>query len=298
MLGAEEPHRKHAAMTANPRAAFQALLAGPGCVHPASVYDAATARIAADLGYECAILGGSVASAAVLAAPDLMVMTLSELAGLVRRITRAAPLPLLVDADHGFGNALSAARTVEELEAAGAAALTLEDTLLPQPFGESATRLVSLEEGLGKIRAGLAVRRDPMLSVIARTGALSVTGLEDALARARAYAAAGADGLFLTGVQSLEQLAALRAAVDLPLLVGGSREGLGDAAALAGLGVRVMLQGHHSFPAALRAVEETLRALRQGGAPPASDPALLRRALRTEDYEAAGRAFLQPPRPA
>lgn len=282
-------------MPATPRDAFRALLAGPGCVHPASVYDAATARIAADIGYECGILGGSVASAAVLAAPDLMVMTLTELAGLVRRITRAGPLPLLVDADHGFGNALSAARTVEELEAAGAAALTLEDTLLPQPFGESATRLVSLEEGLGKLRAALAARRDPALCVVARTGALSATTLEDALERARAYAAAGADGLFLTGVQDLAQLAALRAAVDIPLLVGGSREGLGDAATLAGLGVRVMLQGHHSFPAALRAVEETLRALRQGGAPPASDPALLRRALRAEDYAAAGRAFLQPP---
>lgn len=282
-------------MTATPRQAFRALLAGPGCVHPASVYDAATARIAADLGYECGILGGSVASAAVLAAPDLMVMTLTELAGLVRRITRAGPWPLLVDADHGFGNALSAARTVEELEAAGAAALTLEDTLLPPPFGERAPRLISLEEGVGKLRAALAARRDPALCVIARTGALGVTDLPDALARARAYAAAGADGLFLTGVDSLDQLAALRAAMPLPLLVGGSREGLGDAATLADLGVRVALRGHHSFPAALRAVEETLRAQRLGEAPPAGDPALLRRTLRAGAYAEATEAYLQPP---
>jgi carboxyvinyl-carboxyphosphonate phosphorylmutase len=191
-------------MTANQRRkAFRAVLAGPACLHPASVFDAVSGRIAAELGYETAILGGSVASLAVLGAPDHIVLTLTEFADLIRRITRGGAPPLLVDADHGYGNALSAMRTVEELEEAGVAALTLEDTLLPRPYGPDRPALLPLEEGLGKLRAALAARTDPDLVIAARTSALSVTGPEDAVARARAYAEAGADAIFVTGVTAL-----------------------------------------------------------------------------------------------
>src|SRR5208282_4019634 len=117
------------------RRRFRAVLSGTRCVHPASVFDPISARIAEDLGFEVGMLAGSVASFAVLGAPDLMVLTLSELAEQAYRICRAGNLPLLVDADHGYGNALNAKRTVEELESAGVAALTIEDTLLPASFG-------------------------------------------------------------------------------------------------------------------------------------------------------------------
>ena len=135
------------------RKRFRAALEGQRCIHPASVYDAISARIAEDLGFEVGMFAGSVASMAVLGAPDLIVLTLSEFAGQAYRINRAGNLPLLVDADHGYGNALSVKRTVEELETAGVCALSIEDTELPQPFGAAKPRLVGLAEGVGKMKA-------------------------------------------------------------------------------------------------------------------------------------------------
>jgi carboxyvinyl-carboxyphosphonate phosphorylmutase len=284
-------------MTANQRRkAFRAILAGQACVHPASVFDAVSGRIAADLGYETAILGGSVASLAVLGAPDHIILTLTEFADLIRRITRGGAPPLLVDADHGYGNALSAMRTVEELEAAGVAALTLEDTLLPRPYGPDRPALLPLEEGLGKLRAALAARTDPDLVIAARTSALSVTGAEDAVARARAYAEAGADAIFVTGVTALDQLRALHAATGLPILVGNAKAGLGGAAAFAECGARIALQGHATYPAAMQAVHDTLKALREGAAPRdlkgLPDAAATRRWQHDEHWDAAIRDFL------
>src|ERR1044071_5812282 len=173
------------------REALRAILAGPACIRPGSVYDAISMRIAEDLGFEVGMFGGSVASLAVLGDPDITLITLTELAEQMRRMSRAAPLPVLVDADHGYGNALNVRRTVQELEAAGAAGLTIEDTLLPQAFGQSGTQLISLEEGVGKMKAALDGRGDPALVVMGRTGAVSVTGLDDAIARAKAYEATG-----------------------------------------------------------------------------------------------------------
>ncbi|MBU6499692.1 MAG: isocitrate lyase/phosphoenolpyruvate mutase family protein, partial [Rhodospirillales bacterium] len=129
------------------RNAFRAALAGDACLHPASVFDAISARNAADLGFELGMYAGSIASLSVLGAPDLVVLTLSEFAEQIRRIARAAPLPLLVDADHGYGNALSVMRTVVELEGAGVSAMTIEDTALPRGYGDGRTQLISQEEG-------------------------------------------------------------------------------------------------------------------------------------------------------
>src|SRR5271156_1244564 len=135
------------------RQRFRAILTGTQCVHPGSVFDPISARIAEDLGFEAGMFAGSIASFTVLGAPDLIVLTLTEFAQQIHRITRAGALPLLVDADHGYGNALNVMRTVQELEAAGASGMTIEDTLLPTPFGGGKPRLLSHEEGLGKIRA-------------------------------------------------------------------------------------------------------------------------------------------------
>jgi carboxyvinyl-carboxyphosphonate phosphorylmutase len=270
---------------------FRAVLRGPDCVHPGSVFDALSARVATELGFETAILGGSSASLAVLGAPDHIVLTLSELADLVRRITRAGAPPLLVDADHGYGNALSVMRTVEELHAAGAAACTIEDTRLPRPYGATATTLVSLEEATAKIRA--AVRASPGIVVVGRTGALALTDVQDAILRAQAMEAAGAEALFFTGATAQAQIAALRAATTLPLILGGTPPGLGPRAELAALGVRVALQGHLPILAALEAVRATLAAQRAGEAVsglPA--PGFVKRMTREAEYDAAIRDFL------
>ena len=117
------------------REKLRSILNGSACIRPGSVYDATSIRIAEDLGFELGMFGGSVASLVVLGDPDIALITLTELAEQMRRMSRAADLPVLVDADHGYGNALNVRRTVQELEAAGAAGLTIEDTLLPQAFG-------------------------------------------------------------------------------------------------------------------------------------------------------------------
>src|SRR5476651_1172900 len=167
------------------REALRSILSGPKCVRPGSVYDATSIRIAEDLGFEVGMFGGSVASLAVLGDPDVTLITLTELAEQMRRMSRAADLPVVVDADHGYGNALNVRRTVEELEAAGAAGLTIEDTLLPQAFGQTKAQLISLAEGVGKMKAALDARGDPSLVIVGRTGAASVTSVEDAIVRAK-----------------------------------------------------------------------------------------------------------------
>src|SRR3954467_2627181 len=152
------------------RESLRAVLSGSSCVRPGSVYDAISIRIAEDLGFEAGMFGGSVASLAVLGAPDATLITLTELAQQMRRMSRASSLPVLVEADHGYGNALNVRRTVQELEVAGAAGLTIEDTLLPQAFGVSEPQLISLEEGVGKMKAALDARGDPSLVIMGRTG--------------------------------------------------------------------------------------------------------------------------------
>src|SRR3984957_8236882 len=194
------------------REALRSILAGSACIRPGSVYDAVSIRIAEDLGFEVGMFGGSVASLAVLGDPDIALITLTELAEQMRRMSRAAMLPVLVDADHGYGNALNVRRTVQELEAAGAGGLTIEDTLLPQAFGETRTQLIPLEEGVGKMKAALDGRGDPSLVIMARTGAPSVTSLADAILRARAYEATGVDALFFTGIKARAELEAIATA--------------------------------------------------------------------------------------
>jgi len=278
------------------RKCFRAILAGAGCVHPASVHDPISARIAEDLGFEAGMFAGSIASLAVLGAPDAVVLTLTELADQALRICRAGALPLLVDADHGYGNALNVMRTVQELETAGVAALTIEDTELPRPYGAGALRLIPVEEGAGKIRAALAARTDPSLVIVARTGALAITGMDDAVARARTYAALGADALFLTGVRDLAQLDRVASEVELPLILGGAPGDLGDRDALAARRVRISLQGHQPFLAAVQAVHATLKSLRDGVPPsrlPGLAPAeLMKRVTRGAEHDAWTRDFL------
>ncbi len=279
------------------RERLRALLGGGRCLHPGSVFDPISARIAEDLGFELGMFAGSVASMTVLGAPDLIVLTLSEFAQQAHRICRASGLPLLVDADHGYGNALNVKRTVEELETAGVAALSVEDTELPQPFGaKGRTRLVSIAEGVGKMRAALEGRRDPSLVIAGRTSAVAVTGLDDAIARATAYEAAGVDAIFLVGLKTREQLEAVSAAVSRPLILGGAGPEVMDLDYLSAKGVRVCLQGHQPFAAAVQAVHDTLKALRNGTPPGELEglaPAeLMKRVSREEDYRRWAEVFL------
>ena len=199
------------------RERLRSLIAGPRCIYPASVYDAISARIAEDLGFEAGMFAGSIASFAVLGAPDVVVLTLTEFAQQAYRINRAGKLPLLVDADHGYGNALSVKRTVEELETAGVAGMTIEDTALPTCYGASGPSLIPIPEGVGKMKAALAGRQDERLVIVGRTSAMAITGVDDTIARLKAYEEAGVDMLFMAGVKTRAQLDAVARAVKLPL---------------------------------------------------------------------------------
>ena len=278
------------------RGILRSILSGSSCVRPGSVYDATSIRIAEDLGFEVGMFGGSVASLAVLGDPDVTLITLTELSEQMRRMSRAAALPVLVDADHGYGNALNVRRTVQELEAAGAAGLTIEDTLLPQAFGQTKTQLISLEEGTGKMKAALDGRGDPSLVILGRTSAASITGLDDAIARAKAYEAAGVDGLFLVGLKTRGELEAIAAATTLPIVLGGFPEELIDRDYLVGQRVRIALQGHAPFAAATQAVYETLKALHDGQSPKSlkgiASSELTGRVMREADVKARGNEFL------
>ena len=251
------------------REVLRSILSGTNCIRPGSVYDAISIRIAEDLGFEIGMFGGSVASLAVLGDPDVALITLSEIAEQMRRMSRASSLPVLVDADHGYGNALNVRRTIEELETSGAAGLTIEDTLLPQAFGEARTQLISLEEGIGKIKAALDARRDPSLVIAGRTGAASIVSLDEAIARAKAYEACGVDALFFTGIKAKAELEAISVVTRLPIILGGAPEAMSDLAYLREQRVRIALQGHAPIAAATKAVFETLKALREGTPPKA-----------------------------
>lgn len=276
---------------------FRSVLSDDRCVYPGSVFDPISARIAEDLGFEVGMFAGSVASMTVLGAPDLIVLTLSEFAGQAHRISRASELPLLVDADHGYGNALNVKRTVEELEMAGVAALSIEDTELPQPYdAEGKTRLISVDEGAGKMRAAIEGRRDKNLVVAGRTSAPRVTDVDDAVDRVRAYESAGVDAVFLVGVSTREELDKLSDAVSVPIILGGAGSEVMDLDYLVSRGVRICLQGHQPFTAAVQAVHDTLKSLREGASPgdllDKSSSGLLKRLTREKDYQSWMKDFL------
>lgn len=276
------------------RTAFRALLNSSACYHTASVFDPMSARIAADLGFEVGILGGSVASLQVLAVPDFALITLSEFVEQAVRIGRVSRLPVIADADHGYGNALNVMRTVVELERAGIAALTIEDTLLPAQFGRKSTDLISVEEGVGKIRAALEARVDPDLAIIARTHA-GVLGTDEVIARTQAYQAAGADGICMVGVEDFEHLEAIAAGLHVPLmLVTYGNPKLRDNQRLADLGVRIVVNGHAAYFAAIKATYDCLREQRHidTSAPELSATELTHKYTLPEDYIVWAREYM------
>ena len=280
------------------RARFRQVINGTKCIHPASVHDPMSGRIAQDLGFEVGMFAGSTASLTVLGSPDLITLTLSEFAEQAHRIMRAADLSLMCDADHGYGNALSVMRTVEELETAGVSGLSIEDTDLPQPYGlGEKQRMLSLEEGVGKMKAALAARRDGDLVIAGRTSAPQIAGIEEAIRRAKAYAATGVDAIFLVGVKSRAELDAVAAAgIGKPLILGNAPGDLADKEYLASRGVRIALQGHQQFAAAVQGIYNTLKNLRDGGK--VSDlkgiasADLMRQLTRGADYDRCAKDFL------
>lgn len=284
------------------RRRFRRILQGNKCVHPASTYDALTARIAEDLGFECGMYAGSVASLAVLGDPDFMVLTLSEFAEQALRINRAANLPLICEVDNGYGNALNVRRTVQELETAGVVAINLEDTLAPRPYGKSGKlQLVSVDEGVGKMKAALDARQDKNLVIAGRTRGFSVEPVKKVVERCAAYEKAGVDAMFLAGLKNPDHLEAVREVIKVPIFLGSvdPESKLGDKTYLAKMGVKIALQGHLGIRASVQATYDTLKALRDGTNPKAvkglASSDLMKQVTREPDFQSWSKTYLGGP---
>lgn len=263
------------------------------------VFNALVARMAERLGFPAVYLSGGALSAAA-GVPDVGLLTLSEFVEQARFITQATSLPLLCDADTGFGEALNVERTVRLFEAAGVAGIHLEDQQLPKRCGHlSGKQLVERAEMVAKIRAAVAARRDAGFVIIARTDARGVTGFDDAVQRARLYLDAGADAIFPEAMENADEFAAFAKSVQAPLLANMTEFGKGpllDFTTLAAMGYRMVLYPLTAFRSALRAAQDTLWELRERGHQRDRIPLMLTRAelydlLGYSDYEARDRAY-------
>jgi len=284
------------------RQRFRQILQGTECITPVTVFDPLSARMVEDLGGQVGMLAGSVAAMAILGAPDKMLITASEFADMALRICRAGDLAVIADADHGYGNAMNVQRTIRELDHAGLAAITIEDTDLPQPFGSVNAQLLSIEEGTGKMRAAVAGRVDPDLVILARTSAATITGRDDCIARIKAYAKTGVDGITLIGARSHDDLDALCAATDLPIMLGGLGSIAPTPDEAAKMGARICLRGHQPYLATLAATYSAIQQVlgdnasgqkSQEAAPPVIDAKILRSLIREDAYDSDSEQFLK-----
>jgi len=227
------------------------------------------ARLIQQLGFPAAYLSGAAVSAGVLALPDIGLMTLTELAQQAAYVTRAVEIPLIVDADTGFGEALNIERAVVELERAGAAAIQLEDQQLPKRCGHlSGKTLVDAETMCAKLRAAVAARSDADLVLVARTDARGVEGLDEAIARAKRYVAAGADWIFPEALADRDEFARFAAAIDAPLVANMTEFGKSPLLGineLAGLGYAAVLYPVTLLRVAMRAAGSALATIAAEG---------------------------------
>ena len=285
-------------MTPTPGRKLRDAWLEPPLVIP-GVFNALVARMAERLGHRAVYLSGGALSAA-FGVPDVGLLTLSEFVQEARVIARATTLPLLCDADTGFGEALNVERAVQLFEEAGVAGIHLEDQQLPKRCGHlSGKSLVAPQEMAAKIRAAKAAKRDPDFVIIARTDARGVNGFDDAVQRAKLYLQAGADAIFPEALENADEFAAFAKAVDAPLLANNTEFGKSpnlSAQTFAELGYRMVLFPLTAFRTALKAAHDTLADLQTLGHQRDRLPHMLTRAqlyelLGYSGYEARDRAY-------
>lgn len=232
-------------------------------------FNALTAKLVERLGFPAVYLSGGALSAGWAGLPDIGLLTQTEFAEQAAVLARATTLPVLCDADTGFGEAVNVERTVRLYEEAGVAGLHLEDQVLPKRCGHLTGKgLVDAATMAAKIRAAVAARRDPDFVIVARTDARSVEGFDSAVRRAHAYLAAGADMIFPEAMESAEEFARFAREVPAPLLANMTEFGRSPLIPfdeLAAMGFRAAIYPLTAFRAAMRAAEETLKALREHG---------------------------------
>ena len=266
------------------------------------VFSPLVARMAERLGFSAVYLSGGALSAGH-GVPDIGLLGLGDFVDEACRIVQATQLPLVCDADTGFGEVLNVERTVRQFEAAGVAGIHLEDQLMPKRCGHLAGKsLVEPSVMTAKLRAASAARRDTEFVIIARTDARGVTGFDDAVERALRYVEAGADVIFPEALESTDEFEAFARRVPVPLLANMTEFGRSpnlDAATLGEMGYRLVVFPLTAFRTAMKAAERTLADLKAHGQQRNSLPQMLTRAelydhLRYADYEARDQSYSRP----
>jgi 2,3-dimethylmalate lyase len=240
-----------------PRSQFRKLLKEKGIIVAPGAFDPLSARIIAQTGFSVVYLTGGGYSRS-MGFPDLGLMTMSENVAFIARVCDSVEIPVIADADTGYGNALNVIRTVREYERTGVAAFHLEDQVTPKRCGHYEDKEVtSKEEMVGKIKAAADARRDRELTIIARTDSRAVLGLDEAIDRGNAYAEAGADMVFIEAPQSVEELKRIAKEIEAPLLVNmikGSKTPMLPVDDLEALGYKIAIYPNECHRAAIWAV--------------------------------------------
>jgi 2,3-dimethylmalate lyase len=264
----------------NPRFTLRQLLDAGEMVLAPGCYDALGARLIEEAGFRAAYMTGFGSAAARLGRPDVGLMTMSEMVDNARRIARAVDLPVIADADTGYGNPINVIRTVQEFETAGVAAIHLEDQVMPKKCGHMEDKhVVPVGEMAAKVRAAVAARRSKDFVIIARTDARAVEGLDAALERGRLYRDAGADALFIEAPQSVEEIEAIgNAFPDVPLLFNYAEGGKTPAVThdfLRQAGFSLVIFPISTLLAATAAMRSVLAQIKAAGSPIDALPTLL-----------------------
>jgi carboxyvinyl-carboxyphosphonate phosphorylmutase len=245
------------------------MLEAPGIVVAPGAYDGFSARLIEAAGFRCVYMTGAGTAASHIGQPDLGLATMTEMATNAGHIAACVALPVIADADTGYGNALNVVRTVREYERAGVAGCHLEDQVAPKKCGHIAGKqVIPAREFAQKIRAASEYRTDPDFVIIARTDARAVTGLDDAIERGNLYREAGADVIFVEAPQSEDEIHRVAREVKAPLLmnqVPGGRTPMMKAAELEGMGFKIVIHPAVCMEAAIPAMEAALQRLKATG---------------------------------
>ena len=252
------------------RKAFQQLLRKPGAFLMPGAFDALSARLVEELGFPAVYATGAGISNAHLGWADVGLTSFKEVLDAVSRMADVTTVPLIVDADTGFGNAINVIRTVRELERAGVAGVQMEDQVSPKKCGHfTGKQVIDKDEMVKKIKAALDARQSDDFAIIARTDALAVNGIEDALERAHAYAEAGADVIFVEAPTTEEHLRQITASLKgIPLLlnlVEGGKTPLISLAEAEELGFKIVLCANTALRAAIKGMRDALKILKEEG---------------------------------
>lgn len=240
------------------------VILAPGC------FNALSARLIEQAGFKAIYVSGAAVAGNFLGYPDIGLTTMSEVLENARNIARATSLPVVCDADTGFGNAINMMRTVREFESAGLAGIQIEDQVMPKKCGHTEGKLlISKAEMVQKVKAAVDVRQDPDFVLVVRTDAIAVNGLDDALDRALAYQEAGADVVFVEAPRTLEEMRRICRTIKAPLLAnmveGGGKTPILPLQELKEMGYKMVIYPVSTHMAAIKAMQEVLAVLKQDG---------------------------------